>query len=145
MPKSMLRNFLTLLSYSLLLKKASARFGPARRLARRFIAGEEIDDLMMLCRADITSKNPAKVKQYLTNFDLVEAKMRVVEEKDNLRNFKLAIDGIVIMKTLNISPGPVVGQIKETITDAVLDGEIPNEPEACFQYLLKIKDKFILN
>jgi putative nucleotidyltransferase with HDIG domain len=108
-------------------------------------AGEELDDLMMLCRADITSKNPEKVKQYLANFDLVEEKMKLVEEKDNLRNFKLAIDGIVIMKTLNISPGPVVGQIKQTITDAVLDGEIPNESEACFQYLLQIKDRYNLN
>jgi poly(A) polymerase len=107
-------------------------------------AGEDLEDLMILCRADITSKNPGKVKQYLANFDLVEKKMCLVEEKDNLRNFKLAIDGIEIMKTLNIPPGPLVGEIKQAITDAVLDGEIPNEFDACFQYLLEIKDQYVL-
>jgi poly(A) polymerase len=104
--------------------------------------GEDIDDLMMLCRADITSKNPEKVRRYLANFDQVEQKMKVVEEKDHLRNFKLAIDGKVIMDTLKISPGPLVGRIKQAVTDAVLDGDIPNEEEACFQYMMEIKDQF---
>ena len=106
-------------------------------------AGEDIDDLMMLCRADITSKNPEKVRRYLANFDQVEQKMKVVEEKDHLRNFKLAIDGKVIMDTLDLSPGPLVGRIKQAVTDAVLDGEIPNEEEACFQYMMEIKDQFL--
>jgi putative nucleotidyltransferase with HDIG domain len=106
-------------------------------------AGELIDDLMMLCRADITSKNPQKVKRFLGNFDLVEKKMKAVEEKDKISNFQLAINGNIIMKTLNIPSGPVVGKIKKTITDAVLDGEIPNEPNACFQYMMSIKDQFI--
>jgi putative nucleotidyltransferase with HDIG domain len=106
-------------------------------------AGEDIDDLMMLCRADITSKNPEKVRRYLANFDQVEQKMNEVEEKDHLRNFKLAIDGKIIMDTLKISPGPQVGRIKQAVTDAVLDGEIPNEEEACFQYMMKIKDQLI--
>jgi putative nucleotidyltransferase with HDIG domain len=103
-------------------------------------AGEEIDDLMQLCRADITSKNPKKVQRFLTNFDIVEEKMKQVEEKDKLRNFRIAIDGHQIMKELNIPPGPVVGEIKQAITDAVLDGKIPNEYEACLKYLKKIKE-----
>lgn len=106
-------------------------------------AGEELDDLMTLCRADITSKNPEKVKRYLKNFDLVEQKMKVVEEKDNLRNFKLAIDGMLIMKALDIPPGPKVGKIKDAVTDAVLDGQIPNEADACYQYMMDIKDQFL--
>lgn len=112
---------------------------------RRLIleAGEVIDDLMMLCRADITSKNPQKVKRFLGNFDLVEQKMITVEEKDKIRNFKLAIDGNIIMKSLNIPPGPAVGKIKKTITDAVLDGEIPNESKACFEYMMSIKDQIM--
>jgi poly(A) polymerase len=106
-------------------------------------AGEELDDLMMLCRADITSKNPEKVKRYLNNFDLVEQKMKAVEEKDNLRNFKLAIDGMLIMEALGIPPGPKVGNIKDAVTDAVLDGKIPNEVDACFQYMMEVKDQYL--
>ena len=105
--------------------------------------GEELDDLMMLCRADITSKNPGKVKRYLNNFDLVEQKMKVVEEKDDLRNFKLAIDGMLIMETLDIPPGPKVGIIKDAVTDAVLDGKIPNEADACYRYMMEIKDQYL--
>lgn len=103
-------------------------------------AGEELDDLMMLCRADITSKNPRKVERYHTNFDRVEKKMKEVEEKDKLRNFKLAIDGNTIMEALGIPPGPTVGRIKQEIKDAVLDGKISNDEEACYNYLMKIKD-----
>ncbi len=106
-------------------------------------AGEDLDDLMMLCRADITSKNPEKVRKYLNNFDLVEEKMKVVEEKDNLRNFKLAIDGNMIMKTLDLPPGPIIGRIKNAITDAVLDGDIPNEEFACVEYMMKVKDHYL--
>ncbi len=106
-------------------------------------AGNEIDDLMMLCRADITSKNPEKVKQYLANFDMVEEKMRAVEEKDKLRNFRPAINGNTIMQTLNIPAGPKVGKIKKEIVDAILDGKIPNEEKACLDYMLKIRDKLL--
>jgi poly(A) polymerase len=106
-------------------------------------AGAELEDLMILCRADITSKNPQKVKRYLTNFDHVEKKMKEVEERDKLREFKLAIDGNVIMNSLHIPPGPLVGKIKEVIFDAVMDGQIPNREEACYQYMMNIKDHFL--
>ncbi|OGB63057.1 MAG: tRNA nucleotidyltransferase [Caldithrix sp. RBG_13_44_9] len=106
-------------------------------------AGAELEDLMLLCRADITSKNPLKVKRYLTNFDHVEKKMKEVEERDKLREFKLAIDGNVIMKTLDIQPGPTVGKIKDAIFNAVMEGLIPNQEEACFQYMLTIKDDYL--
>lgn len=106
-------------------------------------AGEDIEDLMTLCRADITSKNPVKIKRYLANFDKVEQKMKEVEEKDKLRNFKVAIDGKEIMETLHLAPGPLVGKIKTAITDAVLDGIIPNDHGACYEYMMKIKDKFL--
>ncbi len=106
-------------------------------------AGEEIDDLMMLCRADITSKNPRKVRQYLANFDYVEKRIKEVEEKDRLRNFKPAITGEDIMKALNIPPGPLVGKIKQAIVDAILDGKIPNERQACFDYMNEVKDRII--
>lgn len=108
-------------------------------------AGEEIDDLLTLCRADITSQNPRKVKQYLANFDRVEKRIKEVEEKDKLRQFKPALTGTDIMSILNIPPGPLVGKIKRAITDAILDGVIPNDYEACYQYLMKIKDRFINN
>ncbi len=108
-------------------------------------AGEEIDDLMALCRADITSKNPFKVKRYLENFDHVENKMKQVEEKDKLKSFQPAIDGNTIMQALQIPPGPLVGKIKKAVTDAVLDGIISNEETACFEYLMRIKHKFMSN
>ncbi len=112
---------------------------------RRLIveAGEEIDDLLTLCRADITSQNPNKVRRYLANFDKVEKRIHEVEEKDKLRRFKPALTGEHIMKTLGIPPGPLVGEIKQKIVDAILDGDIPNEYEACYQYLLSIKDQFV--
>ncbi|MFZ0392169.1 MAG: HD domain-containing protein [Calditrichia bacterium] len=104
-------------------------------------AGEDLEDLMKLCRADITSHNPRRVRQYLNNFDLVEEKMKEVEEKDKIRNFKPAIDGNEIMEILNIPPGPAVGKIKQAVTDAILDGKIPNEHEACLQYMISVKDQ----
>jgi putative nucleotidyltransferase with HDIG domain len=103
-------------------------------------AGDLIDDLLVLCRADITSKNPQKVRQYLKNFDKVEKRISEVEEKDKLREFKPALSGDDIMKLLKIPPGPVIGKIKKAIADAILDGEIPNEYDACKDYLNKIKE-----
>ena len=106
-------------------------------------AGDDIEDLMLLCRCDITSKNPNKVKQFLQNFDRVEQRMKEVEEKDRLRRFKPAMTGNDIMKILGIPPGPLVGQIKQAVVDAILDGRIPNEYAACYDYLMQIKDRFL--
>lgn len=112
---------------------------------RRLIydAGDDIDDLMMLCRADITSKNDRRVKRYNKNFDYVEQKIVEVEEKDRLRKWKNPVDGNEIMEALNIKPGPVIGDIKDAIKEAVLEGEIPNEHDAAFEYMMKIKDQFL--
>lgn len=107
---------------------------------RRLItdAGEHIDDLMTLCRADITSRNPEKVKRHLQNFDAVLKKIADVTERDNLRNFSPPIDGTEIMETFGLPPSHPVGVIKSAIKDAVLDGIIPNEHNAAYSYMLQI-------
>ncbi len=107
-------------------------------------AGNEIDDLMILCRADITSKNPEKVRRYLQNFDKVEAHMKEVEEKDKLREFKLALTGDHIMDVLHIPAGPLVGRIKDAVQDAVLDGHISNNYEECLNYMMSIKNDYLV-
>lgn len=108
---------------------------------RRLIyeTGDDIDDLMLLCRADITSKNEWRVKKYRNNFDRVEKKIAEVEEKDRVRNWKNPISGDEIMTVLNVKPGPVVGKVKDRIKDAILDGEISNNYDEAYSYLLQLK------
>ena len=100
-----------------------------------FDAGEDIDDLMLLCNADITSKNPAKVARLRRNFELVKAKMAEVEAKDEIRNWKNPITGDYIMKVFGLEPCNTIGQLKEMVKNAVLDGEIPYTFEAADEYL----------
>jgi len=104
-------------------------------------AGDDVDDLMTLVRSDVTSGNPRRRRRYLRAFDRVEEKMQRVEEKDRLRNFEPPVDGYEIMETLGIDEGPAVGVAKEWIREAVLDGDIPNEHDAAYNYLLEIKDE----
>jgi tRNA nucleotidyltransferase/poly(A) polymerase len=108
-----------------------------------FEAGDDINDLMTLCRADITSKDPNKVKKYLSNFDRVEKRIAEVDERDNIRNFQSPVRGDEIMKICNIPPSKEVGIIKTRIEEAILDGLIPNEYDAALEYLHKIKDEVL--
>ncbi len=101
-------------------------------------AEDDIDDLMKLCNADITSKNEFKVKKYKSNFDLVAQKLKVVEEKDRIRNFQPPVSGELIMTTFNLKPCAEIGIIKSTIKEAILDGKIENSPEQGYDLMLKI-------
>ena len=106
-------------------------------------AGDEIDDLLLLCRAAITSGNPTRVKKHLANFDQVVERMKEVEEKDQMRAFQSPVRGDEIMQVCQLEPGPLVGKIKKRIEEAILDGHIPNEHDAALQYLLSFREEFI--
>ena len=103
-------------------------------------AGDDLEDLMILCRADITTKNPKRVKKYLKNFEKVEQKMNSVFEKDAIKSFQSPIRGKEIMKVCNINEGPNVGKIKKRIEEAILNGDIQNTHQEALVFLIKIKE-----
>ncbi len=105
-----------------------------------FEAGDDIDDLMLLCNADITSKNPDKVRKHKANFELVKQKLVELEERDRIRNFQPPVSGEDIMTTFGIGPCREIGTIKDAIKDAILDGKIPNERDAAWHMMLDLAD-----
>ena len=110
-----------------------------------FEAGDDVESLMTLCEADITSGIDAKVKRYMANFELVRRKMRDLEERDRIRNFQPPITGDIIMRTYDLSPCSIIGEIKDRITNAILDGEIPNEYDAAYAMMQRLAEEFGLS
>ncbi len=120
-----------------------AEEGVSDSAIRRLIvqANDDLDDLITLCRADITSANPKRVAKHLANFDALVKRIKEVKEKDRLAQFQSPVRGDEIMQVCNLSPGPLVGKLKKQIEEAILNGDIPNEHDAAYNYLLQLKDK----
>jgi hypothetical protein len=118
------------------LVKGSVTDSAIRRLL--FEAGDDIDDLMLLCNADVTSKNEFKIIKFRKNFDLVSQKLKEVEEKDKIRNFQPPITGEIIMEIFQLQPCAEIGLLKTKIKDAILEGIIPNEYSAAYDYMLEL-------
>ena len=106
-----------------------------------FEAGDDIDDLMTLCEADITSRNAERKRKFYANFELVRQKLKDIEEKDHIRNFKLPIDGNDIMLMFGLSQGRMVGELRSAVKDAILDGSIPNEREAALDFVTRLAEE----
>jgi len=142
-----LRDYLMILTKLHLRPIALAKKEISDSAVRRvvFEAGDFIDDLMILCRADITTKNQDKIKKYMNNFERVDVLMKNVKMKDEMKAFKSPVDGNEIMKTFSLTEGKIIGQIKNAIENAILDEEIPNTYDDAYNYMMKIKDKFIKN
>jgi putative nucleotidyltransferase with HDIG domain len=139
-----LRDYLMLLTKLHLRPIALAKQGISDSAIRRlmFESGKYIDDLMILCRADITTKNQKKIKKYINNFEKVEKLMQDVIMRDEMRAFQSPVDGHKIMETLKLKECKKVGLIKKDIENAILDEVIPNTYEDAFEYMLKIKDNY---
>ena len=140
-----LRDYLMLLTKLHLRPIALAKKEISDSAVRRlmFEAGDYIDDLMKLCRADITTKNPIKLKKYMNNFERVEILMQNVKMKDEMKAFKSPVDGNKIMEVLSLTEGKTVGKIKKDIEDAILDEKIKNTYDDAYTYLMQIKDKYL--
>ena len=109
-----------------------------------FDAGEDLEDLFTLCKADITTKNTQKQEKFKKNFEYVAQKIKEVEEKDHIRNFQPPITGEEIMEMFNLAPGREIGILKERVKEAILEGNIPNEKEAAREFVLQEAKKMKL-
>jgi putative nucleotidyltransferase with HDIG domain len=140
-----LRDYLIKMTILHLRPIALAKTGVTDSAVRRLMvtAGEETDDLLTLCRADITSKNPERVNRYMGNFERVEKFMQDVVERDKFRAFQSPVRGDEIMQECGLKEGKKIGQLKSAIEDAILDGKIENTYEAAYEYLMEIKDEFL--